>query len=282
MTPAEQFFLTLIETGKLIVTPQGTAINPKTGNTLGSLSRKKNWFVVAQLNSDKKLAYILLHRLVWLAYHGHIPDGMFVVPLDNDFKNTHPDNLKLISKSANCLGNSKSRAVRNLPPKSKRIRNVSVKQVPAVKVKPEKIKKVKPVVLPKIRQYNPERAVGVKLTADIVITMRRLYTKGWSIVKLGREYDVSKTTVLFAITGRTWRNCEEPVVVIRPIVKKIKEPKPKRVPVPKLCVVKVKKAKVDRVIEKPQKIRVEPELPKTTNQKLNSSYRGRLALIHGW
>jgi len=282
MTPAEQFFLTLIETGKLIVTPQGTAINPKTGNTLGSLSRKKNWFVVAQLNSDKKLAYILLHRLVWLAYHGHIPDGMFVVPLDNDFKNTHPDNLKLISKSANCLVNSKSRAVRNLPPKSKRIRNVSVKQVPAVKVKPEKIKKVKPVVLPKIRQYNPERAVGVKLTADIVITMRRLYTKGWSIVKLGREYDVSKTTALFAITGRTWKNCEEPVVVIRPIVKKIKEPKPKRVPVPKLCVVKVKKAKVDRVIEKPQKIRVEPELPKTTNQKLNSSYRGRLALIHGW
>ena len=282
MTPAEQFFLTLIETGKLIVTPQGTAINPKTGNTLGSLSRKKNWFVVAQLNSDKKLAYILLHRLVWLAYHGHIPDGMFVVPLDNDFKNTHPDNLKLISKSANCLVNSKSRAVRNLPPKSKRIRNLGVKQVPAVKVKPEKIKKVEPIVLPKIRQYNPERAAGVKLTADIVITMRKLYTKGWSIVKLGREYDVSKTTALFAITGRTWKNCEEPVVVIRPIVKAVKESKPKRVPVPKLCVVKVKKAKVDRVIEKPQKIRVEPELPKTTNQKLNSSYRGRLALIHGW
>jgi len=211
MTKAEQFYLSLIETGKLTVDKQGTVINTKTGNRLGSYNRKKNWLVVAQLIAPNTPVHILMHRLVWLAFNGPVPDGMFIVPKDKDFKNVQLDNLSMI-KTKDHRDNAVMERAALRPPK--------VKVVRVRKVKPVKVKRIKPPKVARTRQEVRDGFSATKLTLDAVAQLRRDYKEGRSLLALAATYKVSKTTALAALTGKTWNDCPEPPAVTRKVVKK--------------------------------------------------------------
>lgn len=50
-----------------------------------------------------------LHRIVFRAFHGDIPDGMTVDHIDNNRTNNHKDNLQLLTAEDNAVkGNSKA------------------------------------------------------------------------------------------------------------------------------------------------------------------------------
>jgi hypothetical protein len=211
MTKAEQFYLSLIETGKLTVDKQGTVINTKTGNHLGSLNRKKGWLVVAQADANKKTVYILLHRLMWLVFNGPIPVNTSVVPKDGLFQNTQLDNLRLKTLSESRITNSVERSKVKLPKPEK-----------VVRVRKPKLVKIKPPKVIKTRQEVRDGFSATKLTLDAVAQLRKDYKEGCSLLNLAAIYKVSKTTALAALTGKTWNDCPEPPAVTRKPVKKDK------------------------------------------------------------
>ena len=55
---------------------------------------------------NKKPVVIPVHRLVYLAYKGDIPEGYDVDHIDRDTLNNHPDNLRAISRKENLANRS--------------------------------------------------------------------------------------------------------------------------------------------------------------------------------
>lgn len=46
---------------------------------------------------------MLLHRLVYEAYKGEIPEGMEIDHIDRNKRNNNPDNLRVVTRSENLL-----------------------------------------------------------------------------------------------------------------------------------------------------------------------------------
>lgn len=55
------------------------------------------------------------------------------------------------------------------------------------------------------RQPSGEKAGASKLTEAIVIEMRRRHSLGEDCARLGREFNVTKSTARFAVLGHTWK-----------------------------------------------------------------------------
>ena len=179
----------------------------------------------------------------------------------------------MISKSMSVSTNRVSRIARHVSPK------VKVERV--TKPKLEKVKKIKPIKVTKTQQEIRDTNPNIKLTMMAVIEMRKKYKDGSSILPLATEYHVSKATVFAAVTGRTWKDCEEAPATIRIVVKKVKEIKPKRVVVPKIVVKTKPTAAFPKKIVAPPVVVREPTKP-CSSTKQAPKYPGRLAWINGW
>ena len=53
------------------------------------------------LYANKKVKYLLVHRLMWEAFKGPIPEGMTVDHIDGDYTNNTIENLQLLSHADN-------------------------------------------------------------------------------------------------------------------------------------------------------------------------------------
>jgi hypothetical protein len=95
MKQNESAFLKLISQKRLIVTRNGNAINPETGNALGSVMN--NGYVKVSYWIDGKVEYILMHRLVYIVHVGPIADGMTINHIDGDKFNNRPENLEAVT-----------------------------------------------------------------------------------------------------------------------------------------------------------------------------------------
>ena len=68
----------------------------------------KNGYYVIELSKNSKRKAFLLHRLVYEAYNGSIPDKIQVDHIDNNRQNNNIENLRLVTNSQNQM-NSKTR-----------------------------------------------------------------------------------------------------------------------------------------------------------------------------
>lgn len=58
----------------------------------------------------------------------------------------------------------------------------------------------------KNRQAKGVTNANAKLTDEIVLQMRSLWSQGWNSVQLGRRFGVTKNTAIAAATGRSWKH----------------------------------------------------------------------------
>ncbi len=65
--------------------------------------RIHNGYLRVGLSRDNKLTGKLVHRLVWEAFNGPIPEGKEVNHIDEDKLNNRLENLNLMSRRENCL-----------------------------------------------------------------------------------------------------------------------------------------------------------------------------------
>lgn len=97
----QKFFAGLISRGGLIVTEAGEVTNPTTGRRIGY---KSSTGYLAISYSDKATGIIWkieIHRLVWIAFRGLIPQDMEVNHRDEDRHNPCLSNLDLVSRYKN-------------------------------------------------------------------------------------------------------------------------------------------------------------------------------------
>jgi hypothetical protein len=265
MTPTEQFFLDLLTTGALKVENDGTVINTRTNNKIGSHNKQKNWYMVAIKNDNCQLLYIPQHRLIWMAHNGPIPEGMLVVPHDKNFLNLKIENYYL---RARCQKKLREALAIPKPPKP-------------VIIKPVKLAKVKPVLMTRVqvREHCPH----TRLTLDLVSDFRRRYAAGSSIRLLAIEIKCNSSTVAKAVTGETWHDCPVPPVALRP-----KPPKKQKVEIPKIAKpvkpMVVKPSVVKKVISPPtvapkRYADPRPDIPK--QRAAPRVYPGRLCMLWG-
>ena len=96
----DKFFVGLVESGKLLVTKDGIVTNPATGRRIGY--RMAGYWQISYLDRKSKIIYkMLVHRLVWLAFNGLIPEGIEVNHKDEDRSNPALENLDLTTGYGN-------------------------------------------------------------------------------------------------------------------------------------------------------------------------------------
>ena len=82
-----------------IVPSRGKGIGPvrlhKGGNGL------RYYFISAGLGSRKDRKQALVHRLVWEAFNGPIPDGMVICHINNDPHDNRLQNLRMATQRSN-------------------------------------------------------------------------------------------------------------------------------------------------------------------------------------
>lgn len=102
----EEFFLQLIEEGKLKISKKGIATNLVTGRVIGKPPGKGTGFEYRKLTwmcpVTRKIKQVLLHRLVWARYKGIPEDPTLVINhKDGDKMNCALSNLELVTKTRN-------------------------------------------------------------------------------------------------------------------------------------------------------------------------------------
>ncbi|AXP07768.1 putative HNH nuclease [Sinorhizobium phage phiM6] len=69
----------------------------------------KDGYLKIAITSGGRTHNEFLHRVVYRAFHGEIPEGMTVDHIDNDKTNNHKDNLQLLPADKNAVkGNAKT------------------------------------------------------------------------------------------------------------------------------------------------------------------------------
>lgn len=298
MTDLERFFLGLIEAGKLTVSKQGVVINTITKHQIGSFNKQKGWVVVAQVDATGKLQYILLHRLVWLAYNGPVPESARVVPKDKNFLNAALDNLKLSSKAIRDKIKAEARA------KVKKVLFTKPVKPVRVFIRVPRPKKPKPIP---VKKDKSERG-NVTLNLEHVVQIRKDYRAGVDTRILAERYRVGLNTIRMAADGSTWPECTEPVVTreqrlmvskrLRDAknIEKKKDVSEKRLQAARAVVAKqvarartrsavvykndLPKPKI--VIRKEIPQEVKPKTVETQPPKKEKLYRGRLSMLNNW
>lgn len=103
-TNNEQFYLNLIQQGKLKVTKEGRAFNLITGREIGKIKqgcfgyRKLSWMDP----TTRTIVHIQLHRLVWAYFNGIPQDNTLVINhIDGNKQNCNLSNLELVTPLAN-------------------------------------------------------------------------------------------------------------------------------------------------------------------------------------
>ena len=129
----EKLFLGLVKSGYFIVYKNGTVLNTKTGNLLGTTKTKH--YINITFGPRSKRVGIGLHRLVWLVFKGDIPLNKEVNHKNGIKNDCRLSNLELVTRS----GNTKHAYDIGLSPKGdKRFPEKSARRL-------DKMKKVKPL-----------------------------------------------------------------------------------------------------------------------------------------
>lgn len=130
---------------------------------------KAGYHSVALSRQGKNRRY-LVHRLVFMAFHGPIPVGYHVNHCDGDKSHNHIENLKAVTPQENEIHSY--------------------------------------AVLGKKAAHGTSH-YAARLTEAIVLHMRREYQEIRSYRLLGLKYDVDLQTARRAIRGETWRHLRE-------------------------------------------------------------------------
>lgn len=83
------------------------------------LGKKDNGYLYVGLSKDGKVKCFYVHRLVWEAFNGPIPDGYEINHINEDKTDCRLENLSLLSHKANC--NWGTRNIRAAKQKSKMV-----------------------------------------------------------------------------------------------------------------------------------------------------------------
>jgi hypothetical protein len=119
---------------------EGKIFSYKTNRWIGAKDKDGYW--LCTLTSDEgKIWTNLLHRIIWFACNGEIPQGMQVNHLDENKDNNSIDNLNLMTPKENCnwgthnerVAKANSKALKGNTNKKGRFNNKSSKQVGAFK-----------------------------------------------------------------------------------------------------------------------------------------------------
>lgn len=122
--------------------------------------------------------YLDTHRAAWIAKHGEIPDGLWVLHKCDNPPCINPDHLFLGTHQDNCDDKvDKGRQIRG--------------------------KKQSGILKKVVRRGDRHR--NSKLTYEKVFEMRWLEAMGRTHTSLAKEYGVSQSVASDAITGRSWQ-----------------------------------------------------------------------------
>jgi hypothetical protein len=100
----DKWFLSKVTEGILTVSKDGTVYNNKTKRFIGAIS--SNGYVKISMYSHKEdgkeiIRHMQVHRLVWLAFVGPIPQDMFINHKNLNKTDASLVNLELVTRSEN-------------------------------------------------------------------------------------------------------------------------------------------------------------------------------------
>ena len=98
------WFLSKVEDGTLEIFKDGRVYNAKTQRFIGATGSggyPKISMMKEKLNDRKIIAHMQIHRLIWLACRGPIPEGMQVNHIDGNKENSRLENLELTTAKEN-------------------------------------------------------------------------------------------------------------------------------------------------------------------------------------
>lgn len=97
----ENFFVELIQEGKLLLKEDNSILNIKTGRTIGYVD-SKGYLKISYMHPESKIIYkMLVSRLIWLISMGEIPEGMVINHIDGVKTNNNLNNLEVVTDLQN-------------------------------------------------------------------------------------------------------------------------------------------------------------------------------------
>lgn len=105
MTNGEKYFMALLKSGRIQVdTESGVVFSLASGKPkIAGSKHSAGYFHMSAGPSREKRFYILLHRLVWMAAHGEIPNGYEINHKNGNKRDNRIANLELVTRSENVL-----------------------------------------------------------------------------------------------------------------------------------------------------------------------------------
>lgn len=128
-----------------------------------ALRHRKSGYVAVKFSGRE----FRLHRIVWEAFNGKIPDKMEINHIDGDKKNNRLDNLECVTRSQN----------------------------------------LKHAYATGLMDVSGDKNPNAKLTASDIEEIRRIYAGGkYGYTKIGKMYNVSRYTIRDIIRRGAWGN----------------------------------------------------------------------------
>lgn len=136
---------------------------------LSPLHYKKGYLKIqlGRCNGTRQKKRVFLHRIVYAAFHGPIPDGLTVNHVDGDKANNSVANLELAT----------------IPEQHAHARSLGL-----------------------VRHRKNGAPCVTHLTADDVREIRRLRALGRTTIALAVQFDTTPSNIRFIATRRTWRH----------------------------------------------------------------------------
>lgn len=130
----------------------------------------RNGYSGVTLSVNNRTRTFSVHRLMWEAFNGRIPDGMQINHINGDKRDNRLENLELCTPQENHL----------------HMRHILKRRQ----------------VVPPPRQGSEHRTA--KLTEAQVLEMRRLHAEGQKGAALARKYGINKSTACKILRGEAW------------------------------------------------------------------------------
>lgn len=155
-------------------------------------NRQRRGYPMVHCRVEGETRTFLVHRAVWMAFHGSVPEGLQINHKDGDKFNSSLENLEVVTPSENILHALRTGLRRPTPkghhvPPEKRARG----ERHGSHTHPERV-------------ARGERNPNAKLTEKDVREIRALRSAGVPHKELACRYGVSLKTVKKAATGRGW------------------------------------------------------------------------------